>query len=78
MKVYKKDVLARQQEYLDVLKDIKGAKIIYTLDAFCPTNECLLFNEQGLPLYWDDDHLSVHAGGNFLVDKVLEPYLKGD
>jgi hypothetical protein len=73
--LYKKDVQKEQQKYLDILKNIKGAEIIYTLDAFCPTDECLLFNEQGLPLYWDGNHLSAHAGGKFLVDKVLEPYL---
>ncbi|MDR1889336.1 MAG: acyltransferase, partial [Zoogloeaceae bacterium] len=76
--LYKKDVQERQQEYLDILKDIKGAEIIYTLDAFCPADECLLLNEQGLPLYFDDDHLSAHAGGKFLVDKVLEPYLNNN
>ena len=74
--LYKKDVLARQQEYQALLQGIKGAKIINTLDAFCPTDECLLQNEQGLPLYYDDNHLSVHAGGKFLVDHVLAPYLK--
>ncbi|GHT94135.1 hypothetical protein AGMMS49545_14960 [Betaproteobacteria bacterium] len=73
--IYKKDVLARQREYLELLKGIKGAKMIDTLDAFCPTDECLLQNEQGLPLYYDDNHLSIHAGGKFLVDQVLNPWL---
>ena len=75
LRLSKADVLARQQEYLDVLKSISGAKIIDTVDIFCPTEECLLVNARGLPLYYDDDHLSIHAGGEFLVDYVLKPYL---
>ncbi|MDR0633738.1 MAG: acyltransferase [Azoarcus sp.] len=73
--VYKSDVLKNQEKYLNVLKRIQGATIIYSLDAFCPTETCLLTDENGLPLYADDDHLSRWAGGRFLVDHVLKPYL---
>jgi hypothetical protein len=75
--LYKKDVLEHQKEYLEMLKNLKGATIIQSIDAFCPTDECLLFNDEGLPLYWDDDHISQRTGGRFLVEKVLKPYLDG-
>ncbi|MDR1349268.1 MAG: acyltransferase, partial [Zoogloeaceae bacterium] len=73
--LYKTGVLTHQKVYLQALQELKGAKILYTLDAFCPENECLLFNENGLPLYYDYNHISIHAGGEFLVQRVLAPYL---
>ena len=73
--LYKKDVLKHQKEYLEMLKSLRGATIIQSIDAFCPTEECLLLNEEGFPLYWDDDHISQRTGGKFLVEKVLKPYL---
>jgi hypothetical protein len=73
--LYKKDVLEHQKEYLEILESLKGATIIQSIDAFCPTEECLLFNDEGFPLYWDDDHLSQRTGGKFLAEKVLKSYL---
>jgi hypothetical protein len=73
--VYKSDVLKNQEKYLNALKRIQGAAIIYSLDAFCPAETCLLTDENGLPLYADDDHLSRWVGGRFLADRVLKPYL---
>ncbi|MDR3352222.1 MAG: hypothetical protein LBO00_04265 [Zoogloeaceae bacterium] len=72
------DVLKHQEKYLNALKRVKGATIIHTLDAFCPQTQesCLLFDENDLPLYADDDHLSRWAGGRFLTERVLAPYLK--
>jgi hypothetical protein len=75
IRLYKKDVLEHQKDYLDMLKTLKGATVIQSIDAFCPTEECLLFNDKGFPLYWDDDHISQRTGGKFLVEKVLKPYL---
>jgi hypothetical protein len=75
IRLYKKDVLQHQKEYLKTLKLLEDVTIIYTVDAFCPKEECLLFNEQGFPLYFDDDHLSQRSGGKFLVEKALKPYL---
>lgn len=46
-----------------------------TLDAFCPGQDCLLFNEKGIPLYYDDDHLS-YAGSDMLARKILRPALE--
>jgi hypothetical protein len=74
--VQKSDVLKNQREYLDALRRIRGATILYTLDAFCPNEVCLLVDEDGMPLYRDDDHLSVQIGGNFLIDRVLAPHLR--
>jgi peptidoglycan/LPS O-acetylase OafA/YrhL len=72
--LYKADVLENQKEYLEMLGRLQGATIIHTIDAFCPGKECLLSDENGLPLYGDDDHLS-QTGGKFLVEKILKPYL---
>jgi peptidoglycan/LPS O-acetylase OafA/YrhL len=72
---YKQDVLDRQKNYLEILPQIKGATIIYVINAFCPEDKCRIFDDNGAPLYYDDDHLSVNAGGRFLVEKVLKPYL---
>jgi hypothetical protein len=65
-----------QEKYLNALKRVERATVINSLDAFCPGETCLLFDEDGLPLYLDDDHLSRWAGGKFLVERVLKPYLK--
>jgi hypothetical protein len=73
--VYKSDVLKHQEKYLNVLKGIKDATVIYTIDAFCPQETCLSFDDSGLPLYMDDDHLSVYPGGRFLIERALKPYL---
>jgi hypothetical protein len=73
--LYKKDVLEHQKEYLEALKSLKGVTVLHTIDAFCPEDECLLLDKSGLPLYWDDDHLSQRTGGKFLLEKVLKPHL---
>jgi hypothetical protein len=72
----KEEVIEHQKEYLEMLSRLEGVTILYTIDAFCPHEECLLFNEEGLPLYWDDDHLSQRTGGQFLLEKVLKPHLQ--
>lgn len=72
--VPKSDVLSRQQAYLDILANIKDATVIPTIDAFCPTEQCTVFSADGLPLYYDDDHLSV-AGSIFQAEQILRPYL---
>jgi peptidoglycan/LPS O-acetylase OafA/YrhL len=69
-------VLRHQEKYLNALNRIQGATVIHVLDAFCPGEDCLLFDENGLPLYSDDDHLSRWVGGRFLVERVLKPYLE--
>jgi hypothetical protein len=70
------DVLKHQETYLEALNKVKGARIIPVIDAFCPKDDCLLTDEEGLPLYSDDDHLSIGAGSRFLVERVLKPYLE--
>jgi lysophospholipase L1-like esterase len=73
--LHKQDVLNNQKEYLNLLAAIHGAKIIRTVDAFCPENTCLSINRDGLPLYYDTGHLS-GAGNRFLLEHVLKPYLE--
>lgn len=71
----KKVVLERQADYLNAFNNLKNITVINSLSAFCPTNYCKVFDEDGFLLYADDDHISV-AGSNFMVNKLLLPYLK--
>jgi hypothetical protein len=73
--VYAEEIFRHQEKYLNMLKRINGATIIDGLTAFCPRETCLLTDENGLSLYADDNHLSRWAGGRFLVEHVLKPYL---
>lgn len=72
------NALARQKpwlEILDRLAAIPGVTVLKgTLDAFCPDDVCKVFSEDGLPLYYDDDHLSL-AGSQKLAREIIEPYL---
>lgn len=71
--VYKKDVLKRQKEYLEGLKRIKNATVIYTIDSFCRDETCFVYRD-GLPTRLDDDHLS-YFGSEILANEVLSSYL---
>jgi peptidoglycan/LPS O-acetylase OafA/YrhL len=73
--LFKADMLRKQEDYLAALSQLSGATVIPSVDAFCPTDECLLFDEEGNLLYRDMNHLSRYSGGRFLVNKVLKPYL---
>jgi peptidoglycan/LPS O-acetylase OafA/YrhL len=68
-------LLKNYHKYLAVLDSIQGATIIKeTAAAFCPGEQCLAFSKEGRSLYTDTNHLS-EIGANFLVERVLEPYL---
>lgn len=73
----KADALARQKQYLatlDKLAKIPGVTVLRgTLDAFCPGETCPVFNKDNLPLYYDDDHLSL-AGSQKLAREIIAPY----
>jgi peptidoglycan/LPS O-acetylase OafA/YrhL len=73
----KADMIKRQKEYMQLLHGITGATVVYSLDVFCPRDDCLVFDERGLPLYYDDDHLS-GAGSDFQAERLLAPYLDDD
>ncbi|MDE7241594.1 acyltransferase family protein [Desulfovibrio sp.] len=74
----KADALARQGTWLgimDRLGRIPGVTVLRgTLDAFCPGETCRVFSEEGLPLYFDADHLSF-AGSDRLARHVIAPWL---
>jgi hypothetical protein len=72
--VHKADVIKRQENYLQLLSEINNATIIYTIEKMCPEDKCLVFTEDGLPMYYDDDHLSF-AGSEFQAERILKPYL---
>lgn len=71
----KQDVLAYQKEALALLHEIKGATVISPVDAFCASGECRVFDEEGVPFYYDDDHLS-EAGSEFQARQLFLPYLQ--
>lgn len=62
-------VKKRQQAYLKLVQKLHGVKVINTLDAFCPTGECLSFKNNRL-LYADYDHLSLE-GSDFQAQYIL-------
>jgi hypothetical protein len=63
-------VLARQRRYLDVVKTLSNVTIVDSLSVFCPTIKCRVFDDDGLLLYADDNHLSA-VGSRFLVKNRL-------
>ncbi|MDR2788034.1 MAG: acyltransferase [Candidatus Accumulibacter sp.] len=64
------------QKHLDVLYSKKGVTVIEgAFDAFCAKDPCPFFDENGQPLYVDNNHITSRTGGKRLVDKVLKPYL---
>lgn len=72
--VEKKSALERQSDYIHAFSNLKNVTLINSLDAFCPNNSCLVFDDMGHLLYADDDHLSV-AGSVFQVQHLLNKYL---
>jgi peptidoglycan/LPS O-acetylase OafA/YrhL len=69
-------MLEKSKEFYAVVNSVDGLTLIPSLNAWCPINKCLLTDENGRWLYIDDHHLTAGAGGRFLVDKVLQPYLE--
>ncbi|MDR2694913.1 MAG: acyltransferase [Deltaproteobacteria bacterium] len=74
--VHKADVLKRQEQYLRLLSEIRNATVIDTIGPMCPDGACLVFTENGLPLYSDDNHLTL-IGSEFQAKRILRPYLTG-
>jgi hypothetical protein len=68
-------MLERKKGFYDAVSSVKGLTLIRSLDAWCPIDNCLLTDENGRWLYYDDNHITTIAGGRFLVEKVLKPYL---
>jgi hypothetical protein len=70
----KEFVIQSQEQYLSIIPNLNGATIINTMDLFCPGEKCLITNENGDPLYSDDDHLS-KEGSLWQAEKLLYKYL---
>ncbi len=62
-----------QLGYAEVLRGLHDAKVIPTMEAFCPGGTCRAVRADEL-LYADDNHLSV-AGSQFLASEVLRAEL---
>jgi hypothetical protein len=71
---HRADVLQRQAPYLQLLSEIRDATVIDTIGPMCPGGTCLVFTENGLPLYYDDHHLTP-IGSEFQAERSLRPYL---
>jgi len=72
--VPKVDQLKLLEDFHRILTEIKNATIIDTLGPLCPDGNCLGFTADGLPMYWDNRHLS-YAGSEFQAEHILRPYL---
>ena len=70
----KSTVLKRQADYLNAFNNLRNVIIINSLIAFCPQNECIVFDQNGHLLYADDNHLSI-IGSRFQVAKLLAKFL---
>lgn len=78
LKLSKKEVLKWERPYLDVLNQlgkIPGVEILHSIDTFCPGQECLAFDKNGLSLYHDDDHLSIN-GSDFQAQRIIRPWIE--
>ncbi len=67
-------VLSRQQMYISMIKSLKNATLIESIDKFCPDTKCDVFDANGKLLYADKDHLS-YSGSTFQTQKLLTDYL---
>lgn len=70
----KSDILKDQTKYLNELQQLRTATIIYTLDAWGPDGKCGMLADNGLPMYYDSNHLSEY-GSRWQAEKILAPYL---
>lgn len=67
-------VTERQRDYLAGFQNMNNVNIINSLSVFCPNSLCKAFDENGVLLYADDDHLSVE-GSIFQANTLLKSYL---
>jgi len=74
----KEEYVKRRKIYLDeikrLVKEYKYAYIIDSKDVFCKNDLCIIY-ENKIPLYYDDDHLTIY-GGKKLVNHFFEELLK--
>lgn len=78
LKQSRKEVEDREKKYYDILNELAGIPRVDVLDsipAFCPSNNCLAYDDNDLPLYWDRDHLSV-IGSDFQAQKIIKPWFE--
>lgn len=73
---YLKDMMPMYKPYLNELHSRKNAIIVEgTLREFCTEEICPFFDENGYPLYRDQNHLTHKVGVSRLIERVLKPYL---
>lgn len=69
------EVRSRFATYMAGVKQLRGAEMINSLDAFCDTERCRVFDTRGVLLYADDDHLSV-SGSRFQAEQQFRPFIE--
>jgi hypothetical protein len=53
-----------------MLYSLKNVTVIDCIDFFCPGEYCRYLSDDRIPLYYDDNHLSI-AGSYFLADSLV-------
>lgn len=53
-----------------VAANFDGARYLRLSDLFCADGTCSLTDQNGLPLYIDDDHISRQAAGDLLPKRL--------
>lgn len=74
----KRALLEWEKPYTQALEAISartGAEILYSDDAFCPDEFCLFLTPDGMPLYSDNNHVSVE-GSKYQADRIFRPWLE--
>lgn len=72
----KDEVVEKEKSYLEIINELEkipGVNVLESYDAFCPVEECLAFDDMGIPLYFDNHHLS-RAGSTFQAQKIIKPW----
>jgi hypothetical protein len=68
--ISKSNQIMREKQYNNLLTELENVKIVDILDIFCKNDECIFYNNKGLPLYYDDDHLSA-SGNEYMINGLF-------
>jgi hypothetical protein len=70
----KSEILLKSKDYYDLINDIKNATVIDTIDILCPDDYCLVTDNNGVPLYIDNNHLT-DSGSKFIANNIIYNYI---
>lgn len=69
------EVRLRFADYMTGVRQLTGATLVSSLDAFCANDRCKVIDDNGALLYADDDHLSI-SGSRYQAQRLLRPFLE--